>query len=61
MYYKKIFLASLAALMLISAAGCGGSTSKPAARVRLQASPAASQAAVLPLCLPLVKDAAAQV
>ena len=60
MYLKKFILASLAALMLISAAGCGSSNSKPAATgapAGVTGSITGSGSSAL---LPLVKDAAAK-
>jgi phosphate transport system substrate-binding protein len=59
MFIKKLALASLAALMILSAAGCGGNTAKPAAGASTSVSGSITGSGSSAL-LPLVKDAAAQ-
>ena len=60
MYFKKILLASLAALMLISAAGCGSNNSKPAATNATTSVTGSITGSGSSALLPLVKDAAAK-
>ena len=58
--FKKILLASLAALMLISAAGCGSNNSKPAATNATTGVTGSITGSGSSALLPLVKDAAAK-